>query len=442
MIAAAAMTLGCPDASCPAGSMAIGERCVAVDAGADAPGAPDACTLNARYEDHDDDGYGDGEPVLRCPGPGSVLNRDDCDDGDATRRPGATEVCNGLDDDCDGATDEGLQQVLGTPFVLEETAESGWIDAARVGDAYVVIWNGEGGVYARRYDRLGAPLGAPTLVSDQASDSLLRVLARDESAAIFAFQSGDPPGLLVVTAGTTTDPMTLGAPQRVSDPMTPSTAGFAWGPDLSVAVLSSPAPFVQAFDASLSLAGSGEVGISATSIGLLPGPDGPLLLGVSGAELRLIELRRDTFEIVATSTIDGTGAAPFLAAEAPGGRVHVIRAGTDIRVISFDRSMVGEADFRPEELPLSVSALDTGVPGFVAHEAGLDLALPRRAPSTELQMLFVTPDGAITMESPTLTADDLGVVRSARLSSRDGAAFFVSIRGGDSRLEMVRVGCE
>ena len=59
MIAAAAMTLGCPDASCPAGSMAIGERCVAVDAGADAPGAPDACTLNERYEDHDDDGYDD-----------------------------------------------------------------------------------------------------------------------------------------------------------------------------------------------------------------------------------------------------------------------------------------------------------------------------------------------------------------------------------------------
>lgn len=31
---------------------------------------------------------------------------DDCDDSDAAVRPGATETCNGLDDDCDGASDE------------------------------------------------------------------------------------------------------------------------------------------------------------------------------------------------------------------------------------------------------------------------------------------------------------------------------------------------
>ncbi|GMV42118.1 MAG: hypothetical protein AMXMBFR64_38340 [Myxococcales bacterium] len=37
----------------------------------------------------------------------------DCDDGDGTVKPGAKEVCNGKDDDCDGTTDEGFD--VGAP---------------------------------------------------------------------------------------------------------------------------------------------------------------------------------------------------------------------------------------------------------------------------------------------------------------------------------------
>jgi hypothetical protein len=62
------------------------------------------------YADGDGDGYGDAESSAEaCELPsGFVADDSDCDDGDATIHPGATETCNGVDDDCDGVADEGL----------------------------------------------------------------------------------------------------------------------------------------------------------------------------------------------------------------------------------------------------------------------------------------------------------------------------------------------
>ncbi len=60
------------------------------------------------YDDDDGDGWGDDEDTrVRCDAPPG--HRDiggDCDDRDAAVNPGATEVCNTLDDDCDGDIDE------------------------------------------------------------------------------------------------------------------------------------------------------------------------------------------------------------------------------------------------------------------------------------------------------------------------------------------------
>jgi hypothetical protein len=62
------------------------------------------------YADTDNDGYGDPEAsTLACTLPvGHVLNADDCNDAAASVNPGATEVCNETDDDCDLVIDEGV----------------------------------------------------------------------------------------------------------------------------------------------------------------------------------------------------------------------------------------------------------------------------------------------------------------------------------------------
>jgi len=54
-------------------------------------------------EDLEVDGDSDGHA-----GPGSCLAAPDCDDSNRAVHPGAAEACNGVDDDCDGDTDEGL----------------------------------------------------------------------------------------------------------------------------------------------------------------------------------------------------------------------------------------------------------------------------------------------------------------------------------------------
>jgi subtilase family serine protease len=60
------------------------------------------------YADTDNDGYGNAVvTTMACTPPaGFVANDDDCNDGNVNIHPGATEICNGFDDDCDGAIDE------------------------------------------------------------------------------------------------------------------------------------------------------------------------------------------------------------------------------------------------------------------------------------------------------------------------------------------------
>jgi hypothetical protein len=60
------------------------------------------------YLDSDVDGYGvDDESVIGCMGPpGYSPSAGDCNDGDASINPDSTEICDGIDNDCDDLLDD------------------------------------------------------------------------------------------------------------------------------------------------------------------------------------------------------------------------------------------------------------------------------------------------------------------------------------------------
>ncbi len=61
------------------------------------------------FPDKDDDGFGKGEPIAVCAGnppPGYADNNDDCDDSNPDVNPGTNELCDEIDNNCNGIINE------------------------------------------------------------------------------------------------------------------------------------------------------------------------------------------------------------------------------------------------------------------------------------------------------------------------------------------------
>ncbi|MEL6341840.1 MAG: MopE-related protein [Myxococcota bacterium] len=122
----------------PAVNPGMDEVCDEMDN--DCNDAIDDGLLFTAYVDADADGYGDNSlsADICAIQTGYARNGEDCDDRQAAVHPGATEVCNSLDDDCDGGIDEGVTSTFYADADVDSFGDaSAAIEACAAPEGYV-----------------------------------------------------------------------------------------------------------------------------------------------------------------------------------------------------------------------------------------------------------------------------------------------------------------
>lgn len=108
-----------------------------------------SCTMVTYYQDLDNDGYGTNAATTEsCTGApaGYAVNNTDCNDANTAIHPGAVELCNGMDENCNVTIDDGAAIATITPSGPTTVCKGTNLTlSANTGAGYTYQWTRNGG---------------------------------------------------------------------------------------------------------------------------------------------------------------------------------------------------------------------------------------------------------------------------------------------------------
>lgn len=119
------------------------ERCNGLDDDCDGE-IDEGVPLGVFYRDADGDGFGNPSTMVETctPEPDYVDNGLDCNDNSEAIHPEATEVCDYVDNDCDGRIDEGVRPICGVGLCAQESGQCDSIALCSPGQPFEEVCNG------------------------------------------------------------------------------------------------------------------------------------------------------------------------------------------------------------------------------------------------------------------------------------------------------------
>lgn len=147
----------------------------------------------------------------------------DCDDRNPAVHPGARELCNGVDDDCNGATDEGARyELTGLDLQISTPTQRAILGAsmANTGRELALVWNGYEGPSPRMWGGTLTAAHAMGVPAHQLSDANLgafgRLLQWDRDHATLLWTDTRDTDYEVYFQHFDAQVTPLGSPQRLS----------------------------------------------------------------------------------------------------------------------------------------------------------------------------------------------------------------------------------